>query len=229
MEKVKKSHFRTADGSPTLYMEQFDEYYHSKHGAIQEAMHVYLGMGLNYWLSLHPTEKTCHVFEMGFGTGLNAFLTAKAAEQANIQVCYHAIEAYPLSVEEMDEVNYFSFLAEKENDLYRQIHASSWEQEIEITTHFRLKKMKTLLADFDPRQKMDVVYYDAFGKRAQPEVWTDDCFPALTKAMNPGGVFVTYAAIGSVRRTLLRLGLETGLVTGPPGKREMIRGLKPLL
>ncbi len=229
MRKVKKSHFRTADGSPTLYMAQLDEYYHSKHGAVQEAMHVYLGMGFHYWLSLHPTAKICHVFEMGFGTGLNAFLTAKAAAQANINVCYHTIEAFPLSVDEMNEVNYFSFLDEKEKDLYKQILASSWEEEIEITPHFKLKKIKTLLQDFNPTKKMDVIYYDAFGARAQPEVWTDDCFPALTASMYPRGVFVTYAAIGRVRRTLKRLGLETSLVKGPPGKREMIRGLKPLL
>ena len=229
MKKVKKSHFRTADGSPTLYMEKLDEYYHSKHGAIQEALHVYLDMGFHYWQSLHPTAKICHVFEMGFGTGLNAFLTAKAAEQTNIKVCYHAIEAYPLTVDEMNEVNYISFLEEKEKELYRQILKSSWEEEIEITSHFKLKKIKALLQDFNPTDKMDVIYYDAFGARTQPEVWTDDCFPTLIKCMNVGGVFVTYAAIGRVRRTLKRLGLEAGLVKGPPGKREMIRGLKPLL
>jgi len=229
MKKVKKSYFKTADGSPTLYMDQFDEYYHSKHGALQEAMHVYLEMGFEYWQTQHLGSKQCHIFEMGFGTGLNAFLTAKAAKEANIHVCYHTIEAYPLSSAEMNEVNYFSFLDQEDNRLFKLIHNAHWEEEHSITSNFKLKKVHCLLEDYIPEGKTDLIYYDAFGARAQPEIWADECFPKLTEYMNPGAVFVTYAAIGRVRRTLLRLGLETCLVPGPPGKREMIRGLKPLL
>ena len=229
MKKAKKSHFLTADGSPTLYMEQFDEYYHSKHGAVQEAMHVYLGMGFDYWRSLNPEATHCHIFEMGFGTGLNAFLTAKAASETGIHICYHTIEAYPLSTIEMNEANYVSFLEEEESLLFNQIQHATWEEEISITPFFKLKKMHCLLENYCPSIKTDLIYYDAFGARAQPEIWTDNCFPILTENMNPGGVFVTYAAIGSVRRALLRLGLVTGLFPGPPGKREMIRGHKPLL
>ena len=229
MNKLKNAKLKTTDVRTTHYMDQFDEYYHSKHGALQEAMHVYLAMGFEYWQTQHLGSKHCHVFEMGFGTGLNAFLTAKAAKEANIHVCYHTIEAYPLSSAEMKEVNYFSFLDQEDNRLFNLIHNAPWEEENSITTNFKLKKMHCFLEDYKPEGRTDLIYYDAFGARAQPEIWEDDCFPKLTEYMNPGAVFVTYAAIGRVRRTLLRLGLATDLVPGPPGKREMIRGLKPHL
>ena len=111
MKNIKKKQFTTADGSPTLYMEHFDEYYHSKHGAVQEAEHVYLKMGLDFWKEQQPDEKKCHVFEMGFGTGLNALLTAQKAEQLQLELSYYTIEAYPLTPSELKEVNYSDFFA----------------------------------------------------------------------------------------------------------------------
>lgn len=229
MKNSKKRQFRTADGSPTLYMEAYNEYYHSKHGAMQEAKHVYLTMGLAHWRSLNPTAEKCHIFEMGFGTGLNAFLTAQKAQEEQVHLTYTTIEAFPLSNDEINEVNYTQFLGDNTSSLFDEIVAAPWEVLTPITTNFSLKKVKCLLQEFQPVESIDLVYYDAFGARSQPEVWEDDCFKPLVEKMNPGAVFVTYAAKGSVRRALQNLGLEVRLVPGPPGKREMIQAFHSLL
>ncbi|MGB1449510.1 MAG: tRNA (5-methylaminomethyl-2-thiouridine)(34)-methyltransferase MnmD [Flavobacteriaceae bacterium] len=229
MKNIKKKQFQTADGSPTLYMKSFDEYYHSKHGAVQEANHVYLEMGLAYWRSLNPKAQNCHIFEMGFGTGLNAFLTAQKVQEKQVHFNYTTIEAFPLSNDEINEVNYAQFLGDDASSLFDKIIAAPWEVLTPITTNYSLKKIKCLLQEFQPVESIDLLYYDAFGARSQPEVWEDSCFQPLVEKMNPGGVFVTYAAKGSVRRALQNLGLEVALVPGPPGKREMIQAYRPLL
>ena len=229
MKNIKKKQFLTADGSPTLYMKEFDEYYHSKHGAVQEAEHVYLKMGLEHWANLHPDIKKCQVFEMGFGTGLNALLTAQKATQLQLHIDYHTIEAYPLTALELKEVNYNDYLAAKAKGVFDQIIKAPWEVLHPITAHFSLKKINHFLENYIPEETIDVLYYDAFGARSQPEIWEDHCFKPLVEKLNPGGVFVTYAAKGSVRRALQNLGLEVALVPGPPGKREMIQAYRPLL
>lgn len=229
MQQIEKKYFLTADGSPTLYMEVFNEYYHSKHGAVQEAKHVYLKKGLAYWQSLHPQSTLCTIFEMGLGTGLNAVLTAEEALKQTLPIHYHSIEAYPLSSAELNEAKFSSFYQGKEKQLYTAIHDCPWGKDVEISTYFTLHKIHSLLQNYTPQQTFDVVYYDAFGARSQPEIWEDSCFDALVSAMNPGGVFVTYSAKGSVRRALEKRGLVVELVPGPPGKREMIRGVRPLL
>ena len=229
MKNIKKKQFQTADGSPTLYMEQFDEYYHSKHGAVQEAIHVYLKMGLEHWVNLHPSIKKCHVFEMGFGTGLNALLTAQKAAQLKLDVDYYSIEAYPLTALELKEVNYNDYLEAKAKGTFDQMIKAPWEVLHPITDYFSLKKINCFLENCILEETIDVLYYDAFGARSQPEIWEDHCFKPLVEKLNPGGVFVTYSAKGSVRRALQNLGLEVSLVPGPPGKREMIQAYRPLL
>ena len=229
MEKIKKSQFKTLDGSPTLYMEAFDEYYHSKHGAIQEAEYVYLDKGFSFWMSQTPLQKECAIFEMGFGTGLNAVLTAELASREECAVNYTTIEPYPLTQEELKDVGYSNFLIPSLATLFNKTHEVGWEEYQKISDFFTLKKEQVLLNAFLPIQKYDVIFYDAFGARTQPELWEDDCFPALVNMLNPGGVFVTYSAKGSVQRVLDKLGLHVSLIPGPPGKREMIRAVKPLL
>ena len=229
MKQIQKSQHITADGSPTLYMEHFDEYYHSKHGAIQEALHVYLDKGFAHWCSQNKTIKHCRIFEMGFGTGLNAFLSAEAASSKKVNVYFDSIEAYPLDLTEQKEAGYLSYFSADRKKLFEKIIDSSWEEEKQISPNFYLTKLETRLEDFSFKATYDVIYYDAFGARTQPELWEDSCFPALVAQLNPGGVFVTYSAKGSVRRALERLGLTVTLEPGPPGKREMIRATRPLL
>lgn len=229
MQQTEKKFFLTSDGSPTLYMEAFNEYYHSKHGAVQEAKHVYIEMGFAYWQSFHPKSKKCTVFEMGLGTGLNAVLTAEKAVDDAFAVHYHAIEAYPLTAEELNETKFSAFYQGKMKELYSSLHDCPWEEDVQLSDFFILNKIHCLLENYIPKHDFDIVYYDAFGSRSQPEIWEDHCFSALVNAMNPGGVFVTYSAKGSVRRALEKLGLKVELIPGPPGKREMIRGVRPLL
>ena len=130
---------------------------------------------------------------------------------------------------ELNEVNYKDYFATNTKELFDSIIAAPWEVLYPITTHFNLKKVNCRLENFIPEATIDVLYYDAFGARTQPEIWEDHCFKPLVEKLKPGGVFVTYAAKGSVRRALQNLGLEVALVPGPPGKREMIQAFRPLL
>lgn len=229
MKNLTKEKYITADGSPTLYMPSLNEYYHSHHGAIQEANHVYLRHGLVYQQEISPSQTAITVFEVGFGTGLNALLTAQKAHKMKKKIHYLSLEAYPLSEEDSLSDLFSDVLDGSQKEIFQKIHQAQWGKVQEITPWFTLEKKAQRLQDYLPVQSMDVIYYDAFGARAQPEMWTDDCFEKLIPSLQPGGVFVTYAAKGSVRRVLTRLGLEVTLVDGPPGKREMIRAFRAKL
>ena len=226
MKQIQKEKIITADGSPTLYMKSLDEYYHSKHGALQEANHVYIKNGFEYWKASHQNATKCTVFEMGFGTGLNAVLTFQAAQKSSLTLQYNCIEAYPLTQQELSEVDLSSYYPLEAQKIHEQIHALPWDCTEKFSDQIHFKKHKIRAQEFTPEDMYDVVYYDAFGARAQPEMWEDNCFTPLVRSMNLGGVFVTYSAKGSVRRTLQKLGLAVELIQGPPGKREMIRGVR---
>ena len=223
MKKVKKSFFETADGSPTLYMETLNEYYHSKHGALQEAEHVYIQSGLNAWLQSNIDAQKCTVYELGFGTGLNAFLAAQFASKNKLQLEYHSIEAFPLSPTEITTVNYTAQFSSEAASLYSAIINAPWENTEEINTYFHLRKILSRIEACTHFPSYDVLFFDAFGARTQPELWEDAIFEKLLPFLNPNGVFVTYSAKGSVQRVLRKLGLEVALIPGPPGKREMIQ------
>lgn len=229
MKQVQKKKFITADGSPTLYMKKLNEYYHSKHGALQEANHVYINNGFDYWHSMHQELKSCTVFEMGFGTGLNTVLTIQAAKEKGLNLNYDSIEAYPLTDAELASLNLANYYPSEAQAIHQRIHSLPWNSNEKINDHTQFKKIKTSLQAFVPDRMYDVIYYDAFGARAQPEMWEDNCFTSLVQNMNLGGVFVTYSAKGSVRRALQKLGLKVALIQGPPGKREMIRGVRSQL
>lgn len=212
----------TQDGSHSLHSDQFGVSYHSKYGAIQESNHVFLKTGLG---AILPAKASIRVFEMGFGSGLNAFLSLLAAEKAEKQIYYEAVEAFPLSVEQAGELNYAAKLS-AEQAHFEALHQSPWGQPTAITPHFTLLKWQQKLQDAPLTGQFDVVYYDAFAPRAQPELWE---FPVLKKvydAMATGGVFVTYCAKGVVKRTLKEIGFQVEGLPGPPGKREMTRATK---
>ena len=207
----------TADGSPTLYVPEMDEQYHSINGAVQESRHVYIEAGLNQCFK-NPIQ----VLELGMGTGLNVLLTAMEAEQRGIQVVYTALEKYPLACEIVEKLHYF---AEK-SGWFQTIHAMEWEKAETLTPFFTLQKICTDFRDFSYSGRYDVVYYDAFAPDKQAGVWSQELFDTLFNAMHPAGILTTYCAKGHIRRMMLQSGFSVERIPGPSGKREMLRARK---
>ena len=209
-------------------MEEWDEYYHSMHGAYNEAMHVYVESGLAFWSKQDSSKnKPCSIFEMGFGTGLNALMTLEYAHMHNLDIVYNTIEAFPLQFREIQELDFDSFFKlENSKNYLRELHLSPWDKNIRLSPNFSFLKNKILLENFKPIISYDLIYYDAFGFRVQPEMWSLEALRPIVHALAPHGVFVTYSAKGSVRRSLEALGLKVFRIEGPPGKREMLRAIR---
>ncbi|MDE6548010.1 MAG: tRNA (5-methylaminomethyl-2-thiouridine)(34)-methyltransferase MnmD [Muribaculaceae bacterium] len=213
----------TADGSPTLYREDIDEHYHSVKGALAESRHVYLETG---WRKAAETSRPVRVFEVGFGTGMNAAITATASLVSGIPTDYFSVELYPLPKETTDLVA--ETLGKEYRDAFERVNESSWEEPIRINTYFSLQKMKADLLMIDIPKEIDAVYFDAFAPEKQPEMWDEAIFLKIYMAMKPGGVLTTYCAKGSIRRMLQQIGFITERLPGPPGgKREILRATKP--
>lgn len=218
----------TADGSSTIHLPDWDEQYHSKHGAIQEAYHVFIKHGLHYFYSENiKSEDDVSILEIGFGTGLNAFITLLEAEKLNLKINYVGVEAYPVSTEEIKLLNYTKELkAEPRDSVFRALHDVSWNKKHDITPAFSIEKQQKFFAEIKDEATSNLIYFDAFGARVQPELWTEPIFESMYKALKPKGVLVTYAAKGSVRRAMQAVGFTVERLEGPPGKREMLRGTK---
>ncbi|MGQ8336170.1 tRNA (5-methylaminomethyl-2-thiouridine)(34)-methyltransferase MnmD [Sunxiuqinia sp. A32] len=211
----------TEDGSHTLYLPQMEEHFHSTHGAVQESMHVFINNGL-----MKTEQNPLTIFEVGFGTGLNAFLTL--IQQGNREVRYYSIEKYPLSEEEYLMLNYPKMISKNDVDVFLKMHRCPWNQLCGITPNFHLHKIQgdlqhIQLTDFP---EFDLIYFDAFAPGKQPEMWTHDILDKVSNHTKKGGVFATYTAKGEVRRTLISNGFNMKRVPGPPGKKEILFGEK---
>ena len=216
----------TSDGSHSIFIPEMNENYHSVHGAVQESKHVFIDAGLKY---IAEKKKSISILEIGLGTGLNALLTFMEAQKLSLQIDYTAIEAFPLGPEITAELNYVKMLdAPKYETLFSEgIHGSGWEKESEIASIHKLTKIKNTLQEIIlPDDRFDLVYFDAFGPPVQPEMWTEELFAKIFKAMKANAALVTYCAKGEVKRTLKRVGFTIEELKGPPGKREMIRAVK---
>lgn len=212
----------TDDGSTTIHLPDWNENYHSTHGAIQEANHVFLKNGLDA-ISLTKIA----VLEIGFGTGLNCFITFLAAQKKNCFVDYVGVEAYPVSKEEKAKLNYVTELkAESKEAVFDQMHSCSWGKKHEVSSNFLLTKRQQFFKDIDDVNCFDLVYFDAFGAEHQPQLWTVAIFEKMHIALKINGILVTYSAKGSVRRAMQEVGFSVQRLQGPPGKREMLRGTK---
>lgn len=232
---MKRSIITTADGSKTIQIEEWNEQYHSIHGAIQEAKHVYIKSGLLFCLESlldnsregFEESQKISILEIGFGTGLNAFLTLLKAEELKQNIQYSGVEAYPILPEELQQLNYIEQLSAKHlQHTFETLHQSPWEKEIRVTPHFQLIKQQKQFQDIQEENTYDLIYFDAFGPRVQPELWTEHLFKIMYKALKPNGVLVTYSAKGSVRRAMLSVGFLVEKLPGPLGKREMLRTRK---
>lgn len=215
----------TADGSVTIAIPQLNVTYHSKHGAIQESMHVFIEAGLK---PLLHQQETINIFEMGFGTGLNALLTLIEAAKYQHKINYQTVEAFPLEKEIVAALNYCEQLHQPAlKPLFEQLHTSPWDQSLNLTPWFTFQKNHTTLFNLSTGQPSNLIYYDAFAPNAQPELWTVDVFTQLFNMLTAGGVLVTYCSKGDVRRAMQAAGFTVEKISGPPGKREMVRAIKP--
>lgn len=222
---MKREIIKTGDGSTTIHLPEWNEQYHSKHGALQEAMHVFINMGLKKFLENKP-EKVA-ILEIGFGTGLNAMVTWQEIKDREIAVNYTGVEAYPVLQEEIQLLNFAESLGEEDAlAVFNRLHSTRWESAQVITENFTLTKQKKFFADIKDIARFDLIYFDAFGARVQPDLWTEEIFLKMYEALKPEGILVTYAAKGSVRRAMLAVGFIVERLSGPPGKREMLRATK---
>ncbi|GAA4306631.1 tRNA (5-methylaminomethyl-2-thiouridine)(34)-methyltransferase MnmD [Aestuariibaculum suncheonense] len=217
----------TGDGSSTIHLPLWDEQYHSKHGAIQEAYHVFIKHGLRHYLEVYPKSESVSILEIGFGTGLNAFITLMEADKLKPSINYCGVEGYPVVKEEIIQLNYPKQLnVEAQENLFLNLHEVSWEEKHVITQQFSLTKQNRFFTEIKDKEVYNLIYFDAFGARVQPELWTEDIFKKMYDALQYNGVLVTYAAKGSVRRAMQAVGFSVEKLPGPPGKREMLRATK---
>ncbi|MCJ8210095.1 tRNA (5-methylaminomethyl-2-thiouridine)(34)-methyltransferase MnmD [Mucilaginibacter sp. RS28] len=215
----------TADGSKTIFNPQVGEHYHSKHGALQESKHVFLDAGLKYFLQ-DKTVPEVSILEVGFGTGLNFLLTADYCTANNLQLNYTGIEAYPLLAEMIAGTGYDAYVSAETWQAFNQSYRQALQGTTQLYPNVELNIDTRLLTDFETSRKFDVVYFDAFAAIHQPEMWNEEAISHTVKFMKPGGVFVTYAITGNLKRTLKALDFKVEKVPGAPGKREMLRAIK---
>lgn len=213
--------FQTADGSYSILNTQLGETYHSRHGALTESLHVFIGQGFEKTGNTEPL----HILEVGYGTGLNAWLTAMACTEAERAVIYTALEPFPPDSELCKKPESYG---SSENDifLWDSIQSSEWNKVTEINSFFQLVKLRTPIELFNHSVGFDLVYFDAFAPGYQPEIWDTAVFRKLFEFMNSPSRLVTYCARGSVKRSMKAAGFIVEPLPGPPGKREMTAALK---
>lgn len=220
---MKREVITTKDGSSTIAIPEMKVMYHSINGALQESRHVYIQAGLQYAITQF-SDKPIRVFEMGFGSGLNALLTAIVAHKGQRQIHYTSVEAFPLTAEEISALNYGKALDSEQ--LFEQLHHAAWHQAVSIHPYFALQKEHVTLSDFSTSEPFHLIYYDAFAPTAQPEMWTQTVFEKLYSMLLPKGALVTYCSKSDVRRAMQAAGFTVTKLPGPKWKREMLRALK---
>ncbi|PXY42797.1 SAM-dependent methyltransferase [Flavobacterium cheongpyeongense] len=221
---MKREIIKTSDGSTTIHLQEWNECYHSKHGAIQEAKHVFIKNGLSLF-----KDSPVSILEIGFGTGLNAFITFLEANQKQQYIDYAGVEAYPVHPQEVLAMNYVAELeAHAFENIFKKMHECEWNQKTEISSNFSLTKRKQFFDEIDDFEVFDLIYFDAFGYRVQPELWSTEIFQKMYNSLKTNGVLVTYAARGVVKRSMIEVGFKVEKLAGPPGKREMFRAVKEI-
>lgn len=211
----------TNDGTHTIYLPELDEHYHSIHGAINESLHVFLQAGFSY----HPLTNV-RILEIGFGTGLNAILTMIRAEEENRTVTYHSVDINPLPLEIITRLNYPELFDGIYQERFRKIHEVTWNNEHEITSFFRLKKILADIQDHELTGHYHLVYFDAFAPDKQPGIWKQEILIKIFNAMTTESILTTYCSKGEIKRRLVKCGFDVEKIPGPPGKREMLRCYK---
>lgn len=235
----------TADGSNTIFNSEVGEHYHSTHGALQESRHVFVNSGLVYFLDnnfafkVSPNEEdpiaigservaSISILEVGFGTGLNFLLSADFCSANNIRLDYTGIEAYPLSIDMIGNTVYDQYVSPGVWQSFINSYEQSLLGAIELNENCNLQIAHSKLLNFRSGKQYDIIYFDAFAAAHQPEMWNDEAIGHTLQYLKPGGVFVTYAITGNLKRSLKALGCKVEKAKGAPGKREMLRAVKAL-
>ncbi len=221
---MKREIITTADGSRSIHVVDLNENYHSSHGAVQEAMHVFIQHGLRALSG----KQLLRIFEMGFGTGLNALLTAQEAILQHKNIHYMGLEAFPVSTEMALSMGYEKTVSAEVEHIFAALHEAEWGSKQSVSPFFTIEKIHQKIEMYSPTSStVDLVYFDAFGPRAQSDMWNITVLEKMANLLVPGGLFVTYCAKGQMKRDLKSLGLTVESLPGPPGKREMTRAWKP--
>ena len=211
----------TSDSSKTLYTSQFDEHYHSTHGALNESLHVFIKSGLQ-----HCNLNSIKIFEVGLGTGLNVILTYLETLKKEIEIDYEAIELYPVRQNIIKNLKFDEFVPKEHQNIISKIHESSWDQEITISDKFKLKKINSDFNSFQFEKKFDIIYFDAFAPDKQPGIWSKENFIKIYKSLNNNGILTTYSSKGLVKNNLRSAGFKVKRLSGPKGKRHILRAIK---
>ncbi|MDF2431240.1 MAG: hypothetical protein JWP44_871 [Mucilaginibacter sp.] len=226
---------KTADGSNTIFNPLVGENYHSIHGALQESRHVFVNAGLNYFLNripeVSPTggdleRAAVSILEVGFGTGLNFLLSADFCSGKEINLNYTGIEAYPLSPDMISQTGYDEYISPETWKNFLEKYADSLTNKISLNPYCKLLTANCRLLEFQSDQQYDIIYFDAFAVGHQPEMWNEAAIGHTASFLKPGGVFVTYAITGNLKRSLKALGCKIEKIPGAAGKREMLRAVK---
>lgn len=217
----------TADGSNTLFNEEIGEHYHSAHGALQESKHVFINAGLKYGLEQFATPQL-NILEVGFGTGLNFLLSFAHCEEVHQKLSYHAIEAFPLSKATITTPNYHQYVPQPVWHNFLEKYEAAINHPVELSANCRLEISHTTLQNFSTHQHFDILYYDAFSVKHQPELWTNEIIAHACSFLKTGGIFVTYAITGNLKRAIKNCGFTIEKLPGAPGKREMLRAIKTI-
>ena len=212
----------TADGSSSLFVPELNEHYHSTNGALQESRHIFIDHGLNYFHKANPEIDTIHIFEMGFGTGLNALLAWEFSQKQQLKIHYTTIEKYPLENSVIQELNFGKILTiVNAEEAFNALHTAPWNEEYKIN-NVTLMKIEGDMLNYEPPKPIHVVFFDAFAPDLKPQLWSVDVFSKLFKCMRFNSVLTTYSAKGDVRRNLMAAGFTVKKLAGPPGKRHML-------
>lgn len=225
MTEPSLSFVQTADGSKTVYNPSVGENYHSINGALQESLHVFVKGGLAYFIQ-QSTERNIKILEVGFGTGLNFLLSADYAEQHQINLQYTGIEAYPLPSEIIENTGYQEYLENKNTwDSFINKYNESFTNSQDITSTCSLRIHAQPILEFETEGQFDIIYFDAFARNYQPEMWSLETITQACKFLKDKGIFVTYSVTGELKRALRSLGFDIQRPEGAAGKREMMRAI----
>lgn len=214
---MKKEIKITEDGSPTIYLPEINEHYHSFHGAITESMHVFITNGLQ---QLSSSGQDISILEIGLGTGLNVLLSM--LNGVNNKIYYHALEPFPLDDDVIEQLNFNL----PNMQVLEKIHQAEFMKDVKLSDNFIFQKMNDTIEDVQLQRKYDLIYFDAFGPQVQPEIWCAENFKKIFNATEKNGILVTYCSKGDVRRAMIHAGYQVEKIPGPPGKREMLRARK---